>query len=284
VMPAFLVLLIACWWYRDRRLGALAWGLLGSLIGFLNPAAMFLAAGFILWALLFDRRGIRWRHWLVGSMLGVLPLIPWLRYVWAEMGTNPISQRRWTHLVELKFWMRWVTEPFGISLEYAFGKDFADFLSYPHVAGRATYLVGVLHILLLAAVAVTVGRMVHSLWRQRRRWRDLASGSRSQTAFTQSACLWGFGLVFTATLLPVHRHYMIMTFPFMFLWLAHIALGSGPQTKTPTTAGRTLVLCLCSIQLLISVSMLGYIHVNQRPIRGDYGLPYGAQHAAVSGH
>src|SRR5262245_54892487 len=221
--PAFTMLLLVCWWHRDRRAGAFAWGLVGGLVGFFYPAAMFLAAGFVLWALLFDRRGVRWGPWLAGSALGALPLVPWFGYV-ATAGAGAISQRRWSHLVEGKFWLRWVTEPFGISLEYSLGEDFSDFLRYPVMAGRLTYLVGALHaVVCLAAVAVAA-RLAWVLWRERGRWGELAVGRGSPTAFTQNACLWGFGLVFTATLLPVHRHYMVITFPLMFLWVARAAL------------------------------------------------------------
>src|SRR2546429_592219 len=99
VLPLFVMVLVICWWYRDRRTGAFAWGLLGGFLGFLYPAGMFLTAGFGLWAFLFDRQRVCWRWWLPGSVLGALPLIPWFHYVFAEMAANPISQRRWTHLI-----------------------------------------------------------------------------------------------------------------------------------------------------------------------------------------
>ncbi len=276
VIPAFTLLLVFCWWYRDRRLGAFAWGLVGGFIGFLYPAAMFLAAGFALWALLFDRQRVRWLPWLAGSAVGALPLVPWFCYVWSAMGTQPISQRRWTHLVEGKFWFRWLTEPFGISLQYSLGDDFLDFLRYPLVGGQATYLVGLLHAVIGLAAIVLLGRLAWALWGQRGQWRQLWIG-RSATAFTQNACLWGFGLVFTATLLPIHRHYMCITFPLMFLWLARAGLAEHGSWLGSLKTGRRLLATVCVVQLLISVSFLGYIHANQRTIRGDYGLPYAAQ-------
>jgi hypothetical protein len=277
VIPAFTMLLIICFWYRDRRLGAVSWGFVGALLGFLYPPAMFLAAGFVVWVILYDRARVRWRWWLPGSIVGALPLIPWLCYVVGEMGSRSVTNRRWSHLAELRYWTYWLTEPFGISLRYSLEKDFGDFLSYPVVLGHATYLVGTLHVLIILAAAVLLAAVARRLWLQRDNWRSLWIGRETETAFTQNACLWGFGIVLTLTLLPVHRHYMVVTFPLMFLWLARAALAHRKPLVGVLSRGRTYLMALCLLQFLMSASFLGYIHVNQRTIQGDYGLPYGAQ-------
>ncbi|HYT87533.1 MAG TPA: hypothetical protein VEL76_02335, partial [Gemmataceae bacterium] len=269
MLPFFVMVLLICWWYRHRRAGAFCWGLLGGFLGFLYPAGMFLAAGFALWALLFDRRNVRWRWWLPGSALGALPLLPWFHYVLTEVAANPISQRRWTHVLEFKFWMRWLTEPFGLSLDYALGDDFDDFLAYPLVSGQPTYLIGALHVVLLVGVLTLVGWLCVRLWRERANWGNLWIGRESRTALTQNACLWGFGLVFTLSLLPVHRHYMIITFPLMFLWLARVTLAPRWRDGSEWISGRGFLAAVWVAQLLISIGFLCYIHVNQRPIRGD---------------
>ncbi|HZT83013.1 MAG TPA: hypothetical protein VFA26_22475 [Gemmataceae bacterium] len=275
VLPVFTLLVLLGWWYRPRRWGAALWGLAGALIGQVNPAGFFLAAGFAAWALLFDRRRVAWRWWLAGSAVGALALVPWLASVGAAAWQRPGEARRWTHVVEGKFWARWATEPFGVSLQYALGQDFPDFLASPHLAGRPTYLVGLLHAVLAAVALAILARAGRHLWRQRRRWADLLIGRGSATAFTQSAALWGFGLLFTASGLPVHRHYMVILFPLAFLWVARLALG-GEGAPAPRL-GRPLLLTLCLAQLLISAGFLGYVHANPRPLRGDYGLPYRAQ-------
>ena len=105
------------------------------------------------------------------------------------------------------------------------------------MSGWPTYLVGGLHVGVILETAVIFGRLLQALWRQRGQWRELWVGRASATAFTQNACLWGFGLVFTATLLPIHRHYMVTTFPFMFLWLARAALGGGAATLAAPLIG-----------------------------------------------
>ncbi|MBV9123934.1 MAG: hypothetical protein JO112_11300 [Planctomycetes bacterium] len=271
ILPIFSLGMLFGWWYRDRRWGAFLWGLLGAVLAQVHPSGLFFVAGFAAWAFCFDRKRVAWLPWFAGSCLGGITLIPWLWYVLGVMKTGGVSARHWVHIVEMKFWARWVLEPFGISLSYSLGNDFGDFLRYPLVNGWPTYLVGVLHGVVLAAAVILLGRWAYQLWQDRRRWPELWVGRQSPTAFTQNACLWGFGLVFTASLLPMHRPYMIITFPLMFLWLARLALASSGAL------GRPLLTTLCVAHLLISASFLGYIHVNQRAIDGDYGLPYGAQ-------
>jgi len=39
------------------------------------------AFGFTVWAFLFDRRRVAWGGWCVGSVLGVLPMLPWIAYL-----------------------------------------------------------------------------------------------------------------------------------------------------------------------------------------------------------
>ena len=78
-------------------------------------------------------------------------------------------------------------------------------------------------------------------------------------------------------MLPVHRHYMVITFPLMFLWLARAALAHRRPLAGTLSTGRAFLVGLCITQFLITASFLGYIHVNQRTIQGDYGMPYAAQ-------
>jgi hypothetical protein len=278
VVPLFVVLALLGWWYRHGRWGAFAWGLLGVLVGLIHPAGLFLAAGFALWALLFDRRRVRWLPWLAGSCLGIVPLIPWLVHVARATSAHPITQRNWMHLVELKFWLRWVSEPFGLGLQPLLGLDFQDFLRYPLLGGRPTYLVAALHFTLAGFALGLMVRGCHALWQDRRRWRDVLSGGDSPTAFTQNAMLLGFGVVFSATLLPVHRHYLALTFPLTFVWLARLALGNTEQSAARLHRARVSLVGIYMAQLLLTVSFLSYVHANPRYYAGgEYGMPYGAQ-------
>jgi hypothetical protein len=277
IVPLFVVFLLISWWYRDRRWGAAAWGVAGVLLWQVHPAGLFVAGGFALWAMLFDRRRVSWLSWLGGSCLGALPLMPWLRAVWETMGDHPLKARQWIHIFELKFWTRWATEPFGISVHYSLEKDFSEFLGYPVMFGRPTYFVGLLHMVIVVLAGIIVVRGAWRLWLIRGRWLPMFIGRESSTAFTQSASLWGFGILFTASCLPIHRHYMVITFPLMFLWVARLAILHTGQSVDALKLGRSLLLMLCITQFLLSANFLGYVHANQRFIRGDYGTPYRAQ-------
>jgi hypothetical protein len=297
VFPLLTMLMLVGWWRRERRWGALLWGLIGACLGQIHMSGFFFVAGFALWAFLFDRKGVRWGSWLTGIILGSLPLLPWLGHVVAHSGANGINGFQWYHLLEGKFWTHWLTEPLGISVEYALHRDFADFLCYPLIGGRRTYGMLLLHGIIVGIGALLVAR----LWYNRSRWRIELAGRGSSTALTLSAACWGFGILLTAAGVSIHRHYLIILFPLPFVWLARAALacshrgawGVGREAWdagcwTPHAArhthhavqgGRGLLLSLCVTQLLITIGFLSYVHVNQRPLRGDYGTPYGAQPA-----
>ncbi len=277
IMPLFTMLFLIGWWYRGRRGGAFLWGLLGVLMGQVHPVGLFLAAGFFLWALLFERRSFSWRWWLLGSLLGALTLLPWFHYVFTEMAQQGASQRRWAHLAEGKIWLRWFTEPLGMSLSYTLDQGFADFLRFPLIAGRPTYLVAALHLVMFGAGLLVVSRGLAGLARRRGQWWEWWTGRESATAFTQSAALWGFGIIFTATLLPIHRHYLVITFPLMFLWVARSALVAEAGRPMLGIGGRPLLATLCLAQFLVSLSFLGFIHSLQGPLQAEYGTPYRVQ-------
>jgi hypothetical protein len=175
----------------------------------------------------------------------------------------------------MRFWLLWVTESFGFGLEHSLGADYVDFMRYPVVLGRPTHLVAGLHVLLGFLAAWL---LISAILRRgpARSW-AAAAGQNSPTAFTQNACLVGFGVVFTATFLPVYRHYMLITFPLMFVWLARMALRHQRPIVGNLTAGRIGLMSLWSAQAILSATFLLYIHENPRSIRGDYGIPYRVQ-------
>lgn len=276
LFPLFTLLVLVGWWRRDRRWGAFVWGLVGACLGQIQMAGFFFAAGFTLWALLFDRRGVRWRSWFCGSVVGAVPMLPWLHYLLTRP-SGPPKDSNLLHWFEAKFWLRWMTEPFGISVEYALGGDFRDFLRYPLVGGAPTYLVLALHVAIGALALLVLARWAGSLWRERGRLREWFVGKHSPTAFTQSAALWGFGLLMTASTMPVNRHYLLVAMPLQFVWLARIALGRADDGPAKLRFGRAVLALLCIMQGLVTAQFLGYVHGNQRTIAGDYGRPYGAQ-------
>jgi hypothetical protein len=277
VLPIFCLMFLAGWWRRERRGGAFAWGLVGVVMGQIHMSGYFFAAAFAGWVLLFDRQRVAWRSWLAGSCLGALPMIPWLATLLSRDGEESIHASRWTHVIEWKFWMRWVTEPLGLGLNYSLGDDLFDFLRYPVLGGWPTYLVAFIHVLLIVAGGTLLFGAAGRLWRDRGQGRDIWTGRSSPSAFAQNAALLGFGGLLTASTMLNQRHYLIITFPLMFLWLARLALARQESQPGSLPHGRALLGAVCVLQALLSFAFLGYIHVNQREIQGDYGAPYAAQ-------
>ena len=114
-----------------------------------------------------------------------------------------------------------------------------------------------------------------------RNWgRVNARGSTAPTTRTPAAvcAVWfGFGLVFSLSFLPIHRHYMILTFPMMYVCAAAIAVSDRRPLLRGWTRGQVLLLTSCLLQFAISTCFLAYIHDAGRTIRGDYGTPLSAQ-------
>jgi hypothetical protein len=267
VLPLCTLLMLAGWWRRERWWGAFLWGGVGACLGQVHMSGFFFAAGFALWAALFDRRRVAWTGWLLGSGLAALPLLPWLAYLVSEY-RGPPGGAPWVHLLEMKFWVRWAKQPLGFGLEYALRDDYAEFLSYPLFRGRPTYLVWLAEQALLAVGVVLSARLILRLWRGRRQWPVLLSGKESPTAFTLGAAFWGFGLLLTVSGVYVQRHYLEVASPLAFVWLARLAL---PSAGGRPALGRGLLLTLCLAQALLTASFLDYIHSHHGSRNGDYG-------------
>ena len=293
VFPIFAMLTWIAWWYRRRPVGALLWGLIGAILGQIQMGGFFFGAALALWTALFGRPGkgrVLWEYWFVGSLLGMIPLVPWLEYLWSLGQTRVGNEGGLEHLVSLlndpkvsiglRFWVYWLGFPFGLNLSHSLGrKHFIDFLRYPVVVDRPTY--GVLLIYLvsgLVGVRILFGT-IRALWRERERWQTLFLGLESESAFMTSCAFFGYGLLFATSSLGVAPHYLIIVFPMQYVWLSRLALGGGPSPTRPAL-GRELLLTLCIAEFLMSVLFLYYIHVNGGAPHGDYGLSYRAQYGS----
>jgi hypothetical protein len=278
VLPFFSVLFLMSWWKRRCFWGALCWGLIGASIGQIHMSGFFFALGFVAWTFLFDRRNVNWRGWLTGSTLGSLTLIPWLIHVLTQPTGQP-TIFGWGEAIQLKFWVFWITDPLGLHLGNPLGvlrgnsivQQLADFARYPILAGHPTYLVGALHLLTALWAILILPPALIKLWQVRSQWRALLSGTQSETALALSATFFGYGLVITLATVAIHRYYMIITFPLEWVWLARMT-----QLAHPARA-RSWLGALFVLELLISASFIGYVHVNDGAPMGDYGAAYRAQ-------
>jgi hypothetical protein len=274
--PPFLLLVLIGFWYRDRRWGAALWGAAVQVVGMIHVGGLFLAVGLALWALLFERSRVRWRWWLGASAAVAWGLLPWLYALWV-MPTEPTGQIRLGNPFTFSYWIRWFTEPLGISIHYSLGRDFIDFLRYPLIGGRGTYLMGAANGILVLLAGVILTSATVRAWRNRGGNFAHFYGADRQTPFVVCAVWFGFGLVFTLSFLPIHRHYMILTFPMMYVWAAAAALSDRRPLIGRWTRGQTLLMLSCLLQFTVSAGFLGYIHDANRTIQGDYGTPYAAQ-------
>lgn len=266
-LPPFVLLVLVGWWRRDRRWGAFLWGLMGAWLGQIHMSGFFFAAALAAWTGLFARRGVRWRAWLAGSVLGALTLIPWADYVL----THPRGvHASLANFVTGRFWSEWVAQGTGFDLRSSFGSDLQRFLAFPSVAGTPSHGV-VATAGLIAVVGLLIGaRAVVALGRHRGDWHNLLTGRRSDTTLIIQAAFVAFGLFLTAPGTYIYRHYLIVAWVLPFLWIAWLAL-LWPRW------GRRLLAILCVAQALLSVEYLTYIHANHGAPRGDYGVSYDAQ-------
>jgi hypothetical protein len=269
-LPLFSMIALIGYLKRDRRSFAFIWGLLGACLGQVHMPGFFFSLVLLIWAVAFDpeRKKTRWLAYLSGSVLGALPLIPWLKY----MHDNPSSSPGFREHLSLHYWALWISDSVGAGLDYSLRRDFKDFLFFPYIGERPTYLVGLLHILaILIGLFIFYGAARKFFAQKTLKARTLL-GTTSREAHVLSASFFGYGLLMTLIGVTIYRHYLILTFPLEFLWLA--SLGTYQRSER---FGRTALLLMCVVQAMISLSFLSYIHVRGGSPNGDYGVAYSHQ-------
>lgn len=258
-LPLFCVLFWMAWHYRQKRTGAFLWGLLGACLGQIHLSGFYLAAGAFLWTAFKDRHA-RWGFWVSGTLIGAIPLVPWFQYVLSNAGTGLTLMNLFWALYP-KYWIFWVTDSLGMGLTHSMKAPyFLDFLRYPLVAGRSTFLVGILHIVIvISAILIFI-----SAYKKRGFLRGTFDSS--ETGLILISALVVSGILMTFSCFKINQHYLIMTFPLEWVWLSRLGIGD-PQ-------GSRWLLAIWTAQLLISISFLGYVHVNHGVPMGDYGTAY----------
>jgi hypothetical protein len=270
-LPLFCVAFLVAWWYRDRRWGALTWGLVGACLGQVHVSGFLYAAAVLVATVVADRR-FRWKAWLAGSVLGSLPMVPWLVYLARDrdpMGPKAFAFRRW---IEGKFWTYWVTEPLGLDLRKPLGGQHAEFLRWPLIGGHPTWGGAALQLLTALLGALLIGGALRRWWRGR----GQESAAPSSSALIVRAGSLGYGLLLTLAAVPIYRHYLIVTFPIMALWLARLALPQVSAARA-LASGRRLLFGLCAVNALSCAALLTYLHAHGGARTGDFGPTYAAQ-------
>ncbi|WP_020475965.1 hypothetical protein [Zavarzinella formosa] len=251
LFPIPLVIMWIGWWYRDRRAGAFIWGLIGALIGQVHMPGFIMSAGIVGWMLWKDRASVRWRWWLAGSAVGVLPMLNWLSYMTSAKEKTPADTFVWDNLLSMKFYTHWITQPLGIGFKHALGDGVMDFLGQPFWDGKPTYL-----LFALQGVMVAAGLTILLLCVQR--WRRREPVESTPTRTLTNAVVWGYGLLLTISFLPFFRHYLMVCFPIMAIWLAYHAVGYGSESSR--RIGRICLAALVAGQLILTASFMEYVH------------------------
>ncbi len=258
-LPLFCALFWMAWHYRQKRIGAFFWGFLGACLGQIHLSGFYLTAGAFLWTVFRDRRA-RWDFWFLGSLIGAAPLIPWVQYVFSNAGTG-LTLMNLFWVIYPKYWIFWVTDSLGMGLTHSMKASyFLDFLRYPLIAERGTYLVGILHVcIIVCAILIFV-----SAYKKRGFLRGISDSS--ETGLILNSALVISGILMTLSCFKINQHYLIMSFPLEWVWLARLGL-SDPR-------GSRWLMAIWTAQLLISILFLTYIHVNHGVPMGDYGTAY----------
>lgn len=273
ILPIFVIGFITCWWKRHQFGGAFGWGFLSSILGQIHPGAFFYATAVAIATFIHNRKTVRWRAWILGGMLGACSMIPWLVYL-VERPDSPRDDVFQIHrAVMMRYWLYWSSEPFGIGLQHYLKTELADFLSGPTLNGSPTFVNGLAYASCFA-IAFVLMLLALKRWLLEITYRKAAFAFRnSSTDILMQSVLFGYGIILCISLMPVHRHYLIVTFPLTFLWVARLALPRG-ATLSIARRGRAALSILCLSSLLLSAQLLLFIH-EHRGAPGTYGKTYG---------
>jgi hypothetical protein len=257
-LPFFCVLLWIAWHFRHKRTGAFFWGLLGVCLGQIHMSGFFLATALFIGTVIHERLS-RWGSWLLGSMVGAIPLIPWFQYILSKPASESTGLNL-LNILQLKFWRYWISDALGIGLNTSLGNSqYWDFMRYPLIEGMGTYLVGICHVLI-----IIVGILIFVSGIKKIGFVQWIKNS-SDTGLAVNSAFLTVGVLLTLSA-KVLRHYLIVSFPLEWVWLSRMGLE--------IRQGQRYLTLIWIAQLFISTVFLIYIHLNHGAPLADYGTAY----------
>jgi hypothetical protein len=171
----------------------------------------------------------------------------------------------------LWYWVLWVTGGLGLGMSYTLGtSEFAAFLKYPVIAGEPTYLVALAHVFLFGLGVWLLLSGARRVGARQFRWRATALGEGAPTQRLVIAGFLGTGLLLVAAGFPIHRHYLIVTFPLQWVWLTR-------QLHDTTRKWNQTLTAVWLSELVISCAFLFYVHLHGGAMSGDYGVAFSRQ-------
>ncbi|MBU6375806.1 MAG: hypothetical protein KGQ59_07415 [Bdellovibrionales bacterium] len=269
-LPFFSILFLICWKNRASFWCAFLWGLIGASLGQIHMGGFFFSAAVLIWTYLFGRSTrASWKGWWAGSIIGALPLIPWIITV-AQSGSEHSSIVGLMRILNLAYWKYWIISAWGINISYSLGDHFWEFLSYPYIGSYPTYIFGAAQVALYFILFGLFISWVYRFKSSEGKWRSFFLGDHSSTDLLIQAAFVGMGVLLTVAAIPLYQHYYLVTFPLQFLWLARLGLKSGLR-------GQWALWMVLICQFTISLGFLNYIHHNGGAPKGDFGISYSRQ-------
>jgi len=268
VLPIFAWALFLAWRARSSLIGSLCWGVAGALLGQIHMSGFFYAAVFVVWSVYAHIRKTnpqptRWIAWFVGSVLGSLPMIPWLNY----LRTAKPALSHWPApppALGGNAWRLWVQDAVGWNLDYSLGTvHFGHLGAWPFIGETPTFLVlgglfvsaGVGGLLVLfLALKLASERL------------GLLERLRSDGAVAHNLGLAGYGLLMNVLPFWFYRHYLLIVFPFESMTIPLAAHVAGRRS--------VWVAAVWVAHLVIACTVLWYLHENHGAPGADYGVGY----------
>lgn len=267
IFPPIIVGMLWAWWYRGRAAGAFFWGLIGACLGQIHMPGFFFAGAFFLVTAWLDRQSVHWRAWFSGSVLGALPLVPWLMQL---ANAQPHVSAWGRDYLNLAFVQHWLNMASGVGLKYNLGNDFDNFVGPWSGYGVAVLMAAIVGLMLSIGV-----RFVTRMVTERSAVCPTYFNLRSPTFLVLTSAFLGYGLVLLTLLRPIYLHYFVIAFCLPALSVAWFAFAGTRGTERSRTTTRALLASLAIAQAGLALAFQSYIH-DREVIDGDYGTVYHA--------
>lgn len=264
ILSFFSTLFIISIYLRQSKWGMFFWGLTGALLGQIHMPGFFYALGVLFFFIIYDfRKGQRshWVFWIIGSIIGALPLIPWLihiinqPFVTSTPDPNNSGIIEFKHIFKFRFYTYMMLESLGIHLKYSLGEHFWQFIKWP----SNSYFIGIIHLFLTYIGFYALIGFFKNIKNELK--------SNHSMDVIAAACWFGGGAALTILGLKMHPHYIIVAFPFSYYFFIRLV---------EKFSERIQLISICA-HFLVSAAFIFFIHDNNGAIGQEYGETYNSQ-------